>query len=705
MYISQSRAQSILESSILKLLKERTVPSTTRLAGLNAELSEGKDLSKPFTTQPAPVWAWKESSSAAKINKASQTAIKDLDIAYDSILEIEQTLFSTLNDGFYRLDALDKRISELLSRADRLLLTATDSTGALYTFGDNFRDSTNINTELSNVYLDGGAQTVHSSFLKTIVPDINNELDLSKIEDSDITLSIESQGQLLLGTRNSRPTNILKPSPLPWVFTVSSVSPKEARVSITIDLGAGNDERPIQVDKIALLPGLTNNAAIYHIRHSADKTTWQSLPCSDLPRRLTEPSAFIIPGISLRYLQILIQKDVFDRVDGGVYLYDFGIKHIGLYGYKTIYQDESYLVSKELGALDQSGAEISFNKVNLIACERVESGTSIDFSLAFITEDGQTDFYPIMPSNRIGIGGPKIVEITQASKTATEAIVDLAPINPFPFSEQVGNHILNIEVDSTKKTEIRRNLLNPNGWSTCQLPDGTYVDSGWSRDGDFYLCCGEVEAVGGLRIELGNTTMNIDNREVTGSYTIPTGEHLFKIHKNNWYSLEGLHEVHAVNEGTKRLSGAKAYYGEGGNQVSVLEEPTRENGYTIADPLYPFNHKATLEGLKYSSLYNGPRPYRGLTSLYAYKMTRVQEALFSGQIANNDYKKYAIINPGEATYILLKWLDNGADEGRELFSVIESGAKPATGVVVKALFKTTNPRLSASLESYQIKVI
>lgn len=155
--------------------------------------------------------------------------------------------------------------------------------------------------------------------------------------------------------------------------------------------------------------------------------------------------------------------------------------------------------------------------------------------------------------------------LNSAIKIEPSQIIELNTVDTIKSNGKVRsrfdiNHaLINLTIPSNVITEtIRffRNIYQENVFING-------IQAGWQYADSYYSCIFELSAQ--KEINLGINYAYINGKKVNGVQTLDPGIYSFKTHENNW--------ANAVNE--------------------------------ASDPLFPYNHKLLIEGLKNSSVYTG----------------------------------------------------------------------------------------------------
>lgn len=717
MTISEVHLREFAREILLRVLQEGIVPSGEELARLTELRTEGLDMSQPEFSQGNPGVEYGEEASASKFNKLSREIVAGLKVLYNGYLEGERHLVESRERTLLEMQRLSRKVKSLISRVNRLLLTEEKTGGLLNTVGDNFIDMSLIDETRTTSHIDLEGQSVHGEYFRQSHLDPLDSIDLRRIPASAISVTpLDPRVRRAPGTRDSTVLDIFKDSEQPWIYTVSTDFPEPVPVEVRINFDAAADPALglMKTYKIVLDPFVTNNSLLVIVQHSIDGTTWKDLPVTEPLRRIQGPTVYLVDGIEFRYLRIVMTRDIHTRLGGqGEYFHDFGIRRLAVHSVGNIYVPESELVSRQHIVLDENGDRKKFTKASLsVACEQIEADTEIDYFIAFLDSNlNEGEFQRVLPLNREATSGPRIAEASAVTLAATPTEIDTTT-PAFPGDVLSENFLLEGSV-TAENPEVWRNVGANHRYYSTRQEDGRVVEEGWTYDGANYKCYIYINQLGGQDFDFGPRPIEIDGVSLTGEVRLSEGVHVVKVKEENWYSLEGLGAVSDFDQNTKQFRGRKTDYGEEGFTINIDDAPNIDVNYRVIDPLFPYNHKLLIEGLSYAPNFSTDvvrQKYKGAARYAAYLSKRIADVDMEHGISALDYGKHAIVRAddgvgGVVSRVMVKWNEVEGELPREQFLVIEKTSDAfAEGLVFKAIFKTTNPRRSASLEGYEIKI-
>ena len=716
MTVSEVHLREVAREILIKVLQDGIIPSGEELAKLTKQRTEGLNLAQPRFTQGEPGVDYGEAASASKFNRLSKEIVGDLKVLYNSYLFGEQSLANSLDRTLLETQRLSRKVKSLLSRVNRLLLTTEKTGGLLNIVGDGFSDVSLIDTDRTTAHIDLEGQTIHTEYFRSDELSPMDAIDVSRITADKITITpLDQRVRRSPGTRDSSLTDILSPRDQPWMYTVSTTSSDPVPVEVRIDCSAAANPGTglVKTYKITLDPFITNNSILVAVQHSRDGVTWADIPVTDPIRKIQSPTVYLVDGLEFRYIRVIMTRDTYTRLGpDGEYIHDFGIRRLGIHSVKNFYNPESVLISKPHIVLDQNGNRKKFSKASLsVACEHVEPDTEIDYFIAFLDQTlTEGEFQRVVPLNREDISGPQIAEVSTASLLVTREIDTTSPA--FPGDSLAENVLLESYV-STNNIELWRNVGSNRRFYTVRQSDGRIVEDGWRYDGSQYSTYIYIDEPGGQNFDFGPSPISIDGVSLTGEVRLSEGIHLVKVREENWYSLEGLMGVTEFDRATKQFRGTQTKYGDTGFTIPLDDPAEVDQNYRVIDPLYPYNHKLLIEGLHYSGNFEQDivrQKYKGAARYAAHLGQKIADTDMERNIDSSDYSKFALIKAddgagGVTTRIMVKWKELEGETPREQFLTAEKIPDSfAEGLIFKAVLKTTNPRRSASLDGYEIKI-
>lgn len=709
---SESRLRLIAKEILLDLLRKGEAPTGEKLALLLKLRTQGLDTSKSEISQKENQFEWGEVSSAKKMNDITRTIASDIFVLYQSYLQNEQRYVQLLDKTLNEMEQLNRRAQALIARANRMLIVEDRVEGLLEIFTDNFANGSLINLEETDARVDLEGQSVYLPYNTERPTSFNEFLDIRRIAQTDIQVSLlNGTTRRAPGTRDSSTLDMLSNSSRPWVFTVSDSTRGPVSIEVKIDLRQGIIPQGglLTAKKIMIDPFIIGSSILLAGQYSEDGISWFDFPVVDPSRRIATPTVFLLEEMTFRFIRFILTKDSHDRLDQvGRYTYDFGIRSISFESVLSEYAREAVFESVVLTSKKEDGTLNDIRSAVLsLACEHIETDTSIDYELVFVDGDlNESGPKKVIPLNRQDGVGSRIAEYSSVTLNSFSATISQST-ESYIGSDSIRNRILEGSV-SNGLLQVWRNRGRNDRYYLVKDKEGVFREDGWIfKEGNYHTYIW-VEENGGQEMDFGPYQITIDNTVLTGRVRLSEGLHHCIVQESRWYSLEGLSNVSTFDRLTGEFVGNKVIYG---STIGLDDEPERVEGARVVDPLYPYNHKLILEGLNYSSLFLDTatkQRYKG--ALFAAHFPYfISENEFVSRVNDKDYDSYSKVSVSDGsggvdTRIMVKWFADN-EEPREEFLVIEKSNGEAKGIKLIARLRTRDPKRSPSFDGYQIRII
>lgn len=683
--------QEYIKEKLLKdFLKNGKIPTKNQLdTALTESLKTTDNFSKPLISTVDYYVTPEEISSASKMNTTYSAIELDLDICVNALLDQENKISNLYDTTFSKLTGLQNKIANINKEVDKVLFTSKNTDTHEELFYEKFSSTDMVDLKNSTISLDtktgdisikaseqypvlitGGAENI--SVIAEKNPKIINSTDIGEM----------------------RVTNIVNPSNKVWLHQISASEPLS---SVTLDLVIRVPSINQEINKIVLEPYSVDLKTQINIElaYSQDGLNWL-YPDGEYKKRLDQTTSFNFKGIQKEYWRIRFTKFGNDGFFSNYYVYNFGLKTLNLFGKtydKVSRLDLGYFYSKP----------IVFNNnikmANFKICETRPTATSITYSVAPIFQGdlvavqngtkpvSQLSYIPLDFTDKIS------TSLDFLNTTTTPIINGLVLSDTLSYKDKRDSDLcldtLILNSYAKSQTIILRDAL---AQSLYKIP-GKEKDSvsGWKFDGNFYSTYLLVEDFNGITIDLGSTSLFINNIKVTGKVVLKKGLNFIVTHKDNWISLD----------------------------LTTLPIEADQK----IDPLYPYNHKYLIEGLG-TNLYG-----RDLTAIiagttlfniidknnvYAHNSRpcwsiRMLEVPFDEFISKNknelDVFAYKIDNTNQERIVAKFNKDIGLIND-ETFSIITKlhSAENVKGLIFKAILETTDNKVSPVLTEYLVKI-
>jgi hypothetical protein len=700
------------------------------------------DLSMPITSQKNLKFEYRSPLSSSRINSLMGSVHSDLNVLYDTGLQIEKNHLSGIERSLRDMEEIELEIEALISEVNRLLLVTEETAGTLATVGDNFENSSQTDASATTANIDRQRQVVTIAPL-TGVATPESGIDLTQ---ASIVISSLTAGQT---THETAPDNMLANSDDHTGISIISTTLIEAVISIQIDLTnvlVNGSRRPKEVSAISLFPFSLGRATDVLIQYSLDGIDWRPLPVADPARRTSGIVNYRFPKISLNFIKIFMSKQDFDEVDyrqngSARYYYRFGIKKLLVSEEVRRLSEESVFQSTQLFPTGANGEPVKFTRAIISEiCYEKPPGTSVEFYLSFLVRNNldqitPTEFQQISPFQDVETDqiASKMADIGTIDRVVQNGIKIMPQPQEWAGFDALGTSyrgrgnpnrgILVTGIDdqgtlikaesSDQWIEVWRNVGDWDSNQACYSPDGSLVPAGWRVDQatSNRMTYIKVEDRAGVHVDFGGNTIIIDSRRVKGRVFLAYGMHRIEILSKNWTDpKDGFALATSYDNLTYTFTGSRRRYGAAGTE-SVLVSAANE---TLLDSFYPYNHRLLVEGLDYHEDFLGERVYSGLGTYAAYYAEEV--SAFDLEASDpEEYGKFSIVDVIEGVApnitrshgILMNLVDDPSHSNLEVSTVImrSSDASIAEGVVFKAVLYTENETSTPSLEGYEIKMV
>jgi hypothetical protein len=700
MAINETYKEKILTDILLDFLLSGQVPTADQLeAELQDFLDEHPDLTKPVVADYENTVDRFENSSASKYNQTFQTLKEDMGVLVHEIISQMQDSMVSFDRWKIEIDFLSKKLRDLNTRIEGLLLLEQETAGFFDFIEDNFVDFSKINLIETDAEIDIYNHVVSLARGVTLSATRLDKINLNGLKNTDILFTVLTRDFLVSVT--PAPGSELKNAFMDEqkIFQ-NRLLMKSPRLPVSVELKAKLGNSPILVSKIiADLHAANNNSTItITAQYSNDNYNWFNIPSNNHTQAVDRSAYFIFPETEMQYIKFIMTKNGPDDVDGNRYVYEFGIKLISLFNHSFNLEGGNILQSNILEILDEDGNIRNFNRIALEACEAISEDTNIEYFIsAYNTENEEfTDYIQLDPINRenpsfatiMDLGGLGIIDnedgITGELDTITSGINSRnLNINRLDGSGNLGynfinsadvpinfyissDNVLNLLEDSI---QIKRNIGDKD---SITLVRG--VKAGWNFVDPYYSTIFEVSNPEGTTIDLGIATAELDGSLVSGKVSITAGRHFFKTHKNNW--------------------------------ALVTTGLTIENDLRAADPLYPFNHRLAIEGYTYDSSFIGNQLYTGMDMFYEIFMSKISIFDFVNNLISTDYSRFAVDLLDDGRMIILVKYNNTISDNinEELDLSYRLKNNTFNKLKFKAILKTTNSQKSPLLTAYRLKI-
>jgi hypothetical protein len=696
-------SQIIIENIIKKYLEQGTVPTIEDIESEFEAVLATQDLtSSNFTVEEFSVER-KEVATATKYNQTNQEVHQDINVLYKSLYDSSDRAVKLFDHWETKASGLENRLKNLESRIGRLLSLSADTNGYFETVGDKFTNTSLVDlNRSSNIAINLEQNVVTLDKPNNFNPNSTDRIFLNDLLSTQSVFNVLTRTNVIAvdQVENSEPRFAFRDTTQYWkahVITNQKTSP--VTTDLTVMIG-----KTISISKIDIMLHASQNNSITRITpmYSNDGINYTRLPVINAISESLEKATFSFPQTSMSYLKFIMEKDSFDFISNGQYVYEFGAKEIALF--KESYPTTDYvgtLVSKPFSAIKADKTFVKFNRLTLEACEGITSETHLNYYIAVAREEDE-DILWLSPTEYTAITDDRVwFPVTPVSRAESiyPKVLDLSTLNTL---ERTG---ITVSYDRTAS-----GLVSPAaGYTLLNLVSGVPTF--------------ESEVATDQRYVFGKSSHKILDLQIDKD--VPVDLNTIKIWRNVGTKGSSTGDITNVVRGVQAGWNYEAPYytttvqikGNAGLSINVGKFPITIDGtsYTNVvgpDILYPFNQKLLIEGYVYPTGWEEEQLYRGVDRFAGHYLTQVSIFDMVNNVEGNDYTKFAIdldisdTTPHGASSVFIVNVDNSiADFVNESF-VIEFNLTDQlfTHLALKVEFRTDNSKLTPVLDEYSIKL-
>ena len=661
MSMSTTYSEKILELVLKEFLEDGEIPTADELIeAYDTYTVSHSDMSKPFILDDNHTVTENSDSSATAYNAFFTRAQSDLEAVYQEIWDRMGDGIESFDNWRVKMEYLKKRLLDLESRIDALLLLRSDTAGYFAFVEDNFVDLSKVDQDLTTARVDvvNHAVTLNDTLEDRSVVNLNT-IDLGKA--SFVMLTRDH----LLSSKQAPGSEVryaVQDADRSWQHRVRSFQ-GDVRTTGEFKIELGTEAVEISRIEMDIHASNTNTSMIIVGMYSTDNHNWYNLPTDNYVQSVDDRAFFVFPKTEMRWVKFIMTKVGADDVDDDQYIYEFGMSSLKFYttaGYDTTTGNTLY--SQELSAYDEDDNRIGFNKITLQTCQEIPDETSIQYwiiaktateeteelridpytsedpvapiilELGRLTETTQSDqqilpktdsdsiaffgaYTDLMKSDRLALIGPNVTPgsppsspLSVSSATAANMIED-----QILFYRNVGENL------GTKLLVDREVREAPRGWRYSDETK-TYIQT------DIV-----VNNPDGLDVDLGDQTATLSGLCIgPGLANIPYGTHTFKtLTKNTW-----------------AIDPSDSYAWDDGFETEAqLEEALGSR---------KSNHKLLIEGVNYHDDYPANKKYIGVDIYCEYVARRVSTFDLLHNISEDEYGYFSTdtTTAGERVFVV-----------------------------------------------------
>lgn len=738
MSIELTYREILIERFIQDKLKAGIVPTPEEIEEEILRLTDDEDLTKPRFSAETYHVASKESASASKFNNTFLTVREDLRVIYRELLLLSGRTVEDYERWNLESTNLEKRLIDLESDIENLLLLTQDTEGFHSFIVDNFSDSSLFDKTLSDAFLDLDSQQVMLGATGNSV----TRVLLNNLELDDVSFRIRSTVDFISRADgiNTDLRNPFSQTSINWWTIIEMKKAKPVTCELSVRLGP----EPIKLSKIfmELHDSSRSSPMIVTPLYSVDNYNFTQLPTNTFTQEIRSRGTFVFEEIEAKYIKFIITKTGPDPGVSDQFSYQFGFKDISFFAEEFGSDESQTFISRPLAVRDTDNNPIQFSKIVLETCERVETNTGIDYFITASNDEDvpineSTQWLPITPINKTTILSQSVLDLgdivdveigdnetLQVSYSGRETDDDyISPAQAFRLLSNSSGTVLD---EAISATGIRYTFLNNNDRIlNYQIKDINYTGSGtgakleidednitlfrnvgtkglsatgitskvrdiqkgWGFSDPYYTTTIEILNSEGISMDVGDSPIIIDDvkySNVISKSILSAGIHTVKVHKDNWLEVE-----------------------PDLNTLLELES---------ADTLYPFNHKLLIEGYDYGDSFPSVEEqiYAGVDLFAEVQMKKVSIFDLANNLPIDSYKYFALDRDVGETHtggndstrvFVLKVDDANPDFQNERFVLrFKLVNQKYTYIRLKAVLSTEDSKVSPALDSYKIKL-
>lgn len=496
-----------------------------------------------------PLWqqtnlTYRQTSAFQQWNQTQLSAGQDTQIAYTDLLDNVNTMTNNLYDYVNHANLIKTRINKLVNRINNLLLISTSTDGFLFSFYDNFIDTSNVcfttpyittalvNTASQNVELATDITTSVSTAQTT-----DSILNLLFLQPSDVRFSILNSIVSQVGLSGAQLTDIFSNQATAWQqdITISGAGPLVCSLTVQI-----SPLDPVEINHIEVFTRMTNyaNQIMIQVLTSEDGVSYTAVDSPANPQYVGQVAEFNFTPVFASYVKFLITKNTADQGS----TYNIGFQYIN-------FQQVQYNLTADLYSVPiQFPDGHAINKVSVETCTVEPTNTGISYYI--IRPSGIP--IPISDINDENPQYPKVINL--GALTDINAISSNGSIGYTWVNYPTGYWSLNVQTLAGTTTNI--NLTDSTISNTMSIwrnvgPGTIAVEPsgllGWqsnpsSLPSGYFESYMYIANPNGSQFNIGNSNAFIDQNLTNGAITLTEG-----LHTVATQSFDQLQDIVAAN--------------------------------------------------------------------------------------------------------------------------------------------------------------
>lgn len=655
------------------------------------------DLSQPLFVASSYYVERGEISSANRFRNTFSSIRLDLRVLYKELLALSKINQNAFERWDLEARNIEKKLIDLENRIENLLLLTQDTEGYHSILVDNFTDTILTDTTNTSAELDLSAAVVEMA--SPTSESGNTRLFLNNLQVSDdVTFRVRTTVDMLsrVDATTSSMVDMFAQESKTWWTSVNMKVQKPVTCELTVRL---SPDDPVSISRIFMeLHDSAESSPIWITPlYSTDNRNWNQIPSTTYTIEARTTAVFQFTPVEAKYVKFLLNKTGPDPSSGINYFsYQFGFKNIEFYLASFDKDNPSIFISQPMYVLDTSGAVKGFEKITCETCERLETGTDIDYYITVSNDPtvpldsdlNPTDgtWVPITPLNRAEQVHPYILNVgdilettigdTEQSGSDTE-VLGISYLRENPLGDDLPTDFTNpaaafdlLEINTgtgavqsvsrTADTIVRYNFINSNerilnyqvrisGSAAIDLDKSNIILFRNSGKRGFTPADVNTQVRGiqrGWKFEDPYYCCVIEILNPNG-ITIDVGDTTIIIDDVTYSNVIDntiLTGKSGLSGDSGRDSGIHSIKVHKSNWIEVMPELNTLAALQQADTLYPYNHKLLIEGYEYGSSYpdTDEQVYTGVDLFAESVLTQVSIFDLTRNIESTNYGVFAI---------------------------------------------------------------
>lgn len=386
MSVTSERLSYYTDSLVEQYIKNGDIPDELVIARkLATKFADYYDPTTDIYTINQPTWTprdlqYRETANLDKWNMTQQMAAEEMYILYRDIIADTKSLTDNLYNYTTRAKLIQTRLANLRDRINNLLLLSTDTSGFLYSFFDNFNDTSKVSYDieaLTTAHVDTVNNLVELPRSTDMIEGISWQdtiMNLAFLTINDIDFSILNAVEAMTPLSSTSMLDIFNNKATAWQqqITISDNGPLVAQLTVRV-----SPLDPVYINKIEINPKMSNyNTQLsMQVFYSVDGVSFQEVQSASNPQFISGPTVFNFTPTYVTHFRFVMTKQAADTGS----TYDLGFQNINFI--QTQYVSDSN--GKTLYSIPVTFPDKNrpIGKVVCDACSNLPANTTIDYSV------------------------------------------------------------------------------------------------------------------------------------------------------------------------------------------------------------------------------------------------------------------------------------------------------------------------------------